>query len=43
VTVATKICACIKVVPRSAVAKRLDVATHRLDRSGATELNPHDL
>ena len=40
---ATKICACIKVVPRSAVAKRLDVATHGLDRSGATELNPHDL
>lgn len=38
-----KLCVCIKVVPRSAVAKRFDGTTHRLDRSGATELNPHDL
>jgi electron transfer flavoprotein beta subunit len=40
---APKVCACLKVVPRSAVAKRLDETTHRLDRSGASELNPHDL
>src|SRR4051794_1285798 len=41
--VASRICACVRVVPRSAVSKRLDATTHRLDRSGATELNPHDL
>ena len=40
---AAKICACVKVVPRSAVPMRMDATTLRLDRSGATELNPHDL
>jgi electron transfer flavoprotein beta subunit len=43
VTVATRICACVKIVPRAAVPMRMDGATLRLDRSGATELNPHDL
>ena len=38
-----KVCACIKVVPRSAVPKRLDPGDHRLDRGGASEINPHDL
>jgi electron transfer flavoprotein beta subunit len=40
---ATRICACVKIVPRAAVPMRMDGTTRRLDRSGAAELNPHDL
>lgn len=42
-TTSRKICACIKIVPRAAVPMRMDPDTLQLDRSGATELNPHDL
>jgi electron transfer flavoprotein beta subunit len=38
-----KIAVCVKVVPRSAVPMRLDPATGRLDRTGASEINPPDL
>ncbi len=37
-----KICVCLKVVPRAEVQLRIEEATHRLDRSGASELNPAD-
>jgi electron transfer flavoprotein beta subunit len=37
-----KIAVCVKVVPRQAVALRLDPATGRLDRSGASEVNASD-
>ena len=37
-----KVCVCVKVVPRQAVALRLDPVTGRLDRSGASEMNPSD-
>ena len=38
-----KICACVKIVPRAAVPMRMDGTTFRLDRTGASELNPPDL
>ena len=34
---------CVKEVPSATSAKRLDATTHRLDRSGDSELNPFDL
>ncbi len=37
------IAVCVKEVPSAASAKRLDASTHRLDRSGDSELNPFDL
>ena len=39
---ATKICVCIKVIPREAVQQRIDPDLRRLDRSVATEMNPPD-
>ena len=38
-----KICVCVKIVPRAVVPLRLDPATLRLDRSGATEIDPNDM
>ena len=38
-----KIAVCVKQVPDATVHKRLDPATHRLDRSGEGALNPTDL
>jgi electron transfer flavoprotein beta subunit len=37
------IAVCVKEVPSATSAKRLDASTHRLDRSGDSELNPFDL
>ncbi len=37
-----RICVPTKIVPRAAVKARLDPATFRLDRSGASEMNPAD-
>lgn len=37
-----KICVCVKVVPREAVQLRLDPELRRLDRTGASEINPSD-
>jgi len=37
-----KICVLVKEVPDSAVEKRIDPATGRLDRSGEKNLNPYD-
>ncbi len=37
-----KICVCVKVVPREAVQMRIDPATGRLDRTGATDINAAD-
>lgn len=37
-----KICVCVKVVPREAVQMRIQPVTGRLDRSGATDINPSD-
>jgi electron transfer flavoprotein beta subunit len=37
-----KICVLVKQVPDAAVAKRIDAARGRLDRSGETNLNPFD-
>jgi electron transfer flavoprotein beta subunit len=37
-----KICVLVKEVPDAAVAKRIDPATGRMDRSGEKNLNPYD-
>jgi electron transfer flavoprotein beta subunit len=37
------IAVCVKEVPSATSAKRLDPSTHRLDRSGDSELNPFDV
>ena len=37
------IAVCVKEVPSATSAKRLDASTHRLDRSGDSELNPFDV
>lgn len=37
------IAVCMKEVPSATSAKRLDPSTHRLDRSGDSELNPFDV
>jgi electron transfer flavoprotein beta subunit len=39
---ATKICVCVKVVPREAVQLRIDPGHLRLDRTGASEVNAND-
>lgn len=39
----TKIGVCVKIVPRAVIPMHLDEASLRLDRSGATEINPTDL
>ncbi len=38
----TRVCVCLKVVPRAEVQLRLDDASRRLDRSGASDINPPD-
>ncbi len=38
-----KIAVCVKEVPSATAARRLDASTHRLDRSGDSELNPFDV
>ena len=37
-----RICVATKIVPRQAVQYRIDQGTHRLNRTGASELNPSD-
>ena len=37
------IAVCVKEVPSATAARRLDPSTHRLDRSGDSELNPFDV